>query len=152
VTDPYGRILGFLDRSRYYIFQVAPQFYSRGCVDPDPDPLLLRKSGSAGNGTQTSGYVARTTRAQRRSQGSVYTVETVKPHLANKDTWLCNQGHDRFANRVETRHHGSLTSESKQSYIAFQSRGIVPASLTRSGLQSSICRRIRVPLLQGFRS
>jgi hypothetical protein len=25
VTDPYGRILGFLDRSRYFFFQVAPQ-------------------------------------------------------------------------------------------------------------------------------
>jgi hypothetical protein len=30
VTDPHGRILGFLDRSRYYFFQVAPQLYSRG--------------------------------------------------------------------------------------------------------------------------
>jgi hypothetical protein len=29
VTDPYGRILEFLDRSRYYFFQVAPQLYSR---------------------------------------------------------------------------------------------------------------------------
>jgi hypothetical protein len=27
-------------------------------VDPVPDPLLLRKSGSAGNRTQTSGSVA----------------------------------------------------------------------------------------------
>jgi hypothetical protein len=25
VTDPHGRILGFLDRSRYCFFQVAPQ-------------------------------------------------------------------------------------------------------------------------------
>jgi hypothetical protein len=24
-TDPHGYILGFLDRSRYYFFQVAPQ-------------------------------------------------------------------------------------------------------------------------------
>jgi hypothetical protein len=24
VTDPYGRVLGFLDRSRYFSFQVAP--------------------------------------------------------------------------------------------------------------------------------
>jgi hypothetical protein len=32
-TDPYGHILGFLDRSRYYFFQVAPQLYSRGLVD-----------------------------------------------------------------------------------------------------------------------
>jgi hypothetical protein len=35
-TDPHGRILGFLDRSRYYFFQVAPQLYSRGWVDPVP--------------------------------------------------------------------------------------------------------------------
>jgi hypothetical protein len=41
VTDPYGRILGFLDRSRYFFFQLAPQLYSRGCVDPVPDRLLF---------------------------------------------------------------------------------------------------------------
>jgi hypothetical protein len=29
VTDPYSRVLGFLDRSRYFFFQVAPQLYSR---------------------------------------------------------------------------------------------------------------------------
>jgi hypothetical protein len=46
--DSYGRILCFLDRSRYFFFQVAPQLYSRGWEDPVPDPLLLRKSGSAG--------------------------------------------------------------------------------------------------------
>jgi hypothetical protein len=28
VTNPYGHILGYLDRSRYYFFQVAPQLYS----------------------------------------------------------------------------------------------------------------------------
>jgi hypothetical protein len=28
VTDPYDRILGFLDRSSYFFFQVAPQRYS----------------------------------------------------------------------------------------------------------------------------
>ena len=32
--------------------QVAPQLTSRGWVDPVPDPLLLRKSGSAGNRTR----------------------------------------------------------------------------------------------------
>jgi hypothetical protein len=57
--DPYGRILGFLDRSCYFFFQLAPQLYLRGRVDPVPDPLLLRKSGNAGNRTRTSGYVAR---------------------------------------------------------------------------------------------
>jgi hypothetical protein len=44
--------LSFLDRSRYFFFQVAPHLSSRGSVDPVPDPLLLRKSGSAGNRTQ----------------------------------------------------------------------------------------------------
>jgi hypothetical protein len=58
-TELRGRILGFLDRSRYYFFQVAPQLYSRGWVDPVPDPLLFRKSDSAGNRTCTSGSVAR---------------------------------------------------------------------------------------------
>jgi hypothetical protein len=28
-TDPYSRILGFLDRNRCYFFQVAPQLHSR---------------------------------------------------------------------------------------------------------------------------
>jgi hypothetical protein len=59
VTDPYGPILGFLDRSRYFFFQVAPQLYSRDRVDPVPDPLLFRKSDSPGNRTRTSGSVAR---------------------------------------------------------------------------------------------
>jgi hypothetical protein len=34
VTDPYCRIVEFLDWSRYFFFQVAPQLYSRGWVDP----------------------------------------------------------------------------------------------------------------------
>jgi hypothetical protein len=52
VKNPYGRILGFLDRSRYYCFKVASQLYSRDWVDPVPAPLLLRKSASAGNRTR----------------------------------------------------------------------------------------------------
>jgi hypothetical protein len=60
VTDPPTAVFSFfLDRSRYYFFQVAPQLYSRSWVDPVPDPLLLRKSGSAGNRTRTSGSAAR---------------------------------------------------------------------------------------------
>jgi hypothetical protein len=51
-VDPYGRNLGFLDRSRYFFFQVAPQLYSRGLMDPVPDPLLFRKSGSSENRTR----------------------------------------------------------------------------------------------------
>jgi hypothetical protein len=41
VMDPYGRILGFLDRSPLLFYQVALQLYSRGWVDSVPDPLLF---------------------------------------------------------------------------------------------------------------
>jgi hypothetical protein len=51
VMVPYCRMLVLLDRSSYISFQVSPQLYSRGWVDPVPDPLLLRKSGSYGNRT-----------------------------------------------------------------------------------------------------
>jgi hypothetical protein len=55
----FYRILGFLDQSRYFCFQVAPQLYSRGRVDPVPDSLLFRKSGSAENRTRAPEAVAR---------------------------------------------------------------------------------------------
>jgi hypothetical protein len=58
-TDSYVRILGSLERSSYFFFQVAPQLYSPDWVDPVPDPLFLGKSGSAGNRTRTSGSVDR---------------------------------------------------------------------------------------------
>jgi hypothetical protein len=54
-TDPYYCILCFL----YLFFQVAPQLYSRGWMYSDPDLLLLRKSGCAGNLTRTSRSIAR---------------------------------------------------------------------------------------------
>jgi hypothetical protein len=40
-------------------FQVAPQLYSRGWVDPVQDPLLFFFAGSAGNRTRASGSVAK---------------------------------------------------------------------------------------------
>jgi hypothetical protein len=43
--------LNFLDWRRYFFFQVAPHLCSQGQVDAIPDPLLLRKSGHAGNRT-----------------------------------------------------------------------------------------------------
>jgi hypothetical protein len=43
------RILGFLDRSRYFFFQVAPQLYSRGWVDPVLGPLLFFYSARKSN-------------------------------------------------------------------------------------------------------
>jgi hypothetical protein len=36
-TDPYGRILDFLDRKRHSPFQEAPQLCSTSWVDPVPD-------------------------------------------------------------------------------------------------------------------
>jgi hypothetical protein len=71
VTDPHGRNLGFIDLSHYYFFQAAPQLYSRGWVDSVPNPLLHRKSGSAGNRTRTSGSVA--------SNSDHQTTEAVNP-------------------------------------------------------------------------
>jgi hypothetical protein len=41
VMDPYGRILGFLDRSRYFSIKQLLSLYLRGWVDPVPDPLLF---------------------------------------------------------------------------------------------------------------
>jgi hypothetical protein len=41
--------LSFLDRSRYFSFRYLVIYPHKGGVDPVPDPLLLRKSGSAGN-------------------------------------------------------------------------------------------------------
>jgi hypothetical protein len=46
--------IGFLDCGRYFSIQVVPQLSSQGRVDPFPDPLLLKKSGSAGNQTWIS--------------------------------------------------------------------------------------------------
>jgi hypothetical protein len=54
VTHTYSRILNFLDRKRYFFFQVAPQLYYRGWVDPVPDsPYFLQNLGAAGNRTRT---------------------------------------------------------------------------------------------------
>ena len=51
-TDPNGRWSPFSGPEPLLFIQVAPQLTSRGWVDPVPDPLLLRKSGSAGNRTR----------------------------------------------------------------------------------------------------
>jgi hypothetical protein len=48
---PTALNLSFLDRSRYFFFQVAAHICSWGWVDPVPDTLLLRISGSARNRT-----------------------------------------------------------------------------------------------------
>jgi hypothetical protein len=56
---PMAVNFGFLDRSRYFFLQVAPQLSSRGWVDPVSDSPLLSKSGSAEIEPGTSGSVAR---------------------------------------------------------------------------------------------
>jgi hypothetical protein len=42
----------FSTPKKLYFFQAAPQLYLLGWVDPVPDILLLRKSGSSGNRTR----------------------------------------------------------------------------------------------------
>jgi hypothetical protein len=44
--------LSFLDRSRYFSSKYLLIYPHKGWVDPVPDPLLLRKSGSAVNRTR----------------------------------------------------------------------------------------------------
>jgi hypothetical protein len=48
-TNSQGRKSRFSKPEPLFFFQAAPQLSSRGWVDPVPDPLLLRKSGSARN-------------------------------------------------------------------------------------------------------
>jgi hypothetical protein len=97
VTDLFSRILGFLDRSRY--FQVAPQLYLRGWVDPVPDPPLLRESGSAENSTrdlwicsQDRSSIADTTKLRWCA------IENIRPDCAWINFWVSShsdedQGH-----------------------------------------------------------
>jgi hypothetical protein len=41
---PHDRNLGFLDRMRYFFFQVPPQLYSRDWVEPVPAPTSYQKN------------------------------------------------------------------------------------------------------------
>jgi hypothetical protein len=104
MMDPYSRILGFLDRSRYYFFQVAPQLYSRGWVDPVPDSLLLRKSGSAGDRTRDLRICSQELRPLDHRGGQLYSrgwVDPVPDPLLlrksgsagnlTRDLWICRQ-------------------------------------------------------------
>jgi hypothetical protein len=72
-TDPPGRILGLLDRSRYYFFQVVSQLYSR---------VLTRLSGPRSR-TTASQKIWKRPGIEPRTSGSVarnsdhYTTEAV---------------------------------------------------------------------------
>jgi hypothetical protein len=63
--------LSFLDRRRYFSFNLLLIYPHKGWVDPVADPLLLRKSGSAG----TSGFAAR--------NSDYYTTEVVPWSVEN---------------------------------------------------------------------
>jgi hypothetical protein len=51
--------LSYPDRSRHFFFQEASDTSSWGWVDPIPEPLLLRKSGSTGIEPETYGSAAK---------------------------------------------------------------------------------------------
>jgi hypothetical protein len=73
-------IINFIDRSRYFFIQVAPQLSSRGRVDPVPDPPLLGKSGSARTRSLDLRICSQelwTKRPQGRSRAPVKCVERV---------------------------------------------------------------------------
>jgi hypothetical protein len=60
-TDPYCRIFGFLDRSLYFFFQVAPQLYSREAEwTPFQNHCFSEKSDSDGNRTRTPRHITLT--------------------------------------------------------------------------------------------
>jgi hypothetical protein len=42
MTDPYDCILGFIDQSHYFFFQVAPQFYSNCTHNAEWTPFQTR--------------------------------------------------------------------------------------------------------------
>jgi hypothetical protein len=65
---PYSRL--YRQEPLLFLFQVAPQLYSRDLVDPVPDPIFFRKSGSAWNRTLTSVSVARN--SDHKTREAVY--------------------------------------------------------------------------------
>jgi hypothetical protein len=108
--DPYGRILGFLHRSRCFSIQVASQLYSQGWMCPVPDPLLLRKSGSAGNRIRTSGSVAKnsdhyTTKAVSTKIFFFFRIlSQLHPDIPRRYLpWFCST-------KARICHHSSITS------------------------------------------
>jgi hypothetical protein len=88
--DHYGRILGFLDRSCYLFFQVAPQLYTRGWVDPVPDPLLLRKSGSARNLIRVLWICSQELLTTRPQKQSISRDSYLKFYKMSVNLWLTN--------------------------------------------------------------
>jgi hypothetical protein len=55
----HGRIVGFVDQSRYIYIQLAPEFYSRGWMDPVSDHYFSENLVVPGMKPGTSGSLAR---------------------------------------------------------------------------------------------
>jgi hypothetical protein len=98
-TNPHGRNLDFLDRSRYFFLTTCSSIVLRRLSGPRPDPLLLRKSGSAGNRARISGSVARnsdnwTTEAVCHSRSaSIFPVSSIRTlrlvmGIPRRNRWL----------------------------------------------------------------
>jgi hypothetical protein len=79
--------ISFLDQSRYFFIQIAPQLSSRGWVDPVPDLLLFRKSGRAGNRTRDLWICSQKLWALDHTDGRRYIA--IIPILFNEDiSWF----------------------------------------------------------------
>jgi hypothetical protein len=88
--------LSFIDRSRYFSFKQLLIYSHKGWVYPVPDPLLLRKCGSAVNRTRDFGLQpgVLTTRPQRRSineQRVKMSVERCGSGLFQITSWKCHE-------------------------------------------------------------
>jgi hypothetical protein len=59
-SDSHDRILCFVDRSRYFFFQVAPQLYSEAEWTPFQTHYFLENLVASGIDPGSSGSVART--------------------------------------------------------------------------------------------
>jgi hypothetical protein len=97
-TDNYGRILDFLDRSRYIFLHVAVQFYSGGWVDPVPGALLLRKIWESRESNSGSLYLYPGTLTTRPQRGSLtlFSYLYICVHIYNLQPW----GHQRAASHA----------------------------------------------------
>jgi hypothetical protein len=60
MTDPYGSVSGFLDRSRYYFFQVAPRLHTYEAKwTPFQTHYFSENLVAPGIETRASGFAAR---------------------------------------------------------------------------------------------
>jgi hypothetical protein len=97
-TDPHDRIFDFLDRSRYFFLQVAPQLYSRGLVDPFQRHCFSENVVVPGIEPGTSGYVA--TRPQSKLECGTFNLlmnQTVSDVLRPGSSRTAEQESQQYA-------------------------------------------------------